>query len=73
VHDESERNGRGMKGRVDKSMGIGTLIAEALASIKPTELVDCSELYYESIKRELKARPINECWCDERLKTKDKS
>ena len=27
-------------------------------------------LYYESIKRELKTRPINECQCDERLKTK---
>jgi len=27
-------------------------------------------LYYESIKRELKTRPINECRCDERLKTK---
>ena len=26
--------------------------------------------YYESIKRELKTRPINECRCDERLKTK---
>jgi hypothetical protein len=27
-------------------------------------------LRYESIKRELKTRPINECRCDERLKTK---
>ena len=27
-------------------------------------------VYYESIKRELKTRPINECRCDERLKTK---
>jgi hypothetical protein len=27
-------------------------------------------LYYESIKRELQTRPINECRCDERLKTK---
>jgi hypothetical protein len=26
--------------------------------------------YYESIKRELKTRPIYECRCDERLKTK---
>jgi hypothetical protein len=35
--------------------------------------VKCDErlLYYESIKRELKTRPINECRCDERLKTKD--
>jgi len=27
-------------------------------------------VYYESIKRELKIRPIFECRCDERLKTK---
>jgi hypothetical protein len=26
-------------------------------------------VYYESIKRELKIRPIHECRCDERLKT----
>jgi hypothetical protein len=28
-------------------------------------------LYYESIKREIQTRPINECRYDERLKTKD--
>jgi hypothetical protein len=27
-------------------------------------------VYYESIKRELKRRPIHECRCSERLKTK---
>ena len=27
-------------------------------------------VYYESIKRELKTRPMYECRCDERLKTK---
>ena len=27
-------------------------------------------LYYESIKRELKIKPMYECRCDERLKTK---
>ena len=27
-------------------------------------------VYYESIKRELKTRPIYECRCDERLKPK---
>jgi hypothetical protein len=27
-------------------------------------------VYYESIKRDLKTRPIYECRCDERLKTK---
>ena len=29
-------------------------------------------VYYESIKRELKIRPIYLCRCDERLKTKGK-
>jgi hypothetical protein len=29
-------------------------------------------VYYESIKRELKIRPIHECRCDERLQTKAK-
>ncbi len=29
-------------------------------------------VYYESIKRELKIRPIYECRCDERLQTKAK-
>jgi hypothetical protein len=29
-------------------------------------------VYYESIKRELKIRPIYECRCDERLQTKNK-
>ena len=29
-------------------------------------------VYYESIKRELKIRPIYECRCDERLQTKPK-
>ena len=27
-------------------------------------------VYYESLKRELKTKPIYEFWCDERLKTK---
>jgi len=27
-------------------------------------------VYYESIKRDLKIKPISECRCDERLKTK---
>ncbi len=26
-------------------------------------------VYYESLKRELKTKPINECRCDERIKT----
>jgi hypothetical protein len=31
------------------------------------------KVYYESIKREVKTRPIYECRCDERLKTKTES
>ena len=27
-------------------------------------------VYYESLKRELKTKPLNECRCDERLKTR---
>jgi hypothetical protein len=30
-----------------------------------------SLVYYESIKREVKTRPIYDCRCDERLKPKD--
>jgi hypothetical protein len=29
-----------------------------------------SDVYYETLKRELKTRPINVCRCDERLKSK---
>jgi hypothetical protein len=31
---------------------------------------DKVKVFFESRKRELKTRPIYECWCDERLKTK---
>ena len=34
---ELKKRGRGMKDRVDKSMGIVTLIAEVLTKINPTE------------------------------------
>jgi hypothetical protein len=30
-----------------------------------------TDVVYESIKREVKIKPISECPCDERLKTKD--
>ncbi len=39
----------------------------------PSPLINPSQrkcVYNESIKRELKSRPICECRCDERLKTK---
>ena len=31
---------------------------------------ECGVVYYESLKREVKTKPINECRCDERLKTR---
>ena len=37
-------------------------------SIKPPRVFIV--VYYETIKRDLKTRPIYECRCDERLKTK---
>ncbi len=48
-----------MKGLVDKSIGIVTHIAEALARIKPTE-TSRFVVYYKSRKRELKAKLMNE-------------
>ena len=46
-----------------------------LAIIDDVEKLDTIQdgllvVYYESIKRELKIRPTNDCRCDERLKTK---
>jgi hypothetical protein len=35
--------------------------------------VEESLVYYESIKRELKIKPIYECRCDKRLQTKAKT
>ena len=35
-----------------------------------TLLSESIVVYYESIKRELKTKPIYECRCDERLKAK---
>ena len=39
-------------------------------SHKYSGTVSTNIVYYESIKRELKTKPIHECRCDERLKTK---
>ena len=38
------------------------------AGVTPTKVV-----YYESIKRDLKTKPIYECRCDERLKSKSEA
>ena len=40
------------------------------AELKSEFCIPLFIVYYESIKRELKIRPIYECRCDERLKTK---
>ena len=39
---------------------------------RAADLWDNVVVYYESIKREIKIRPIYECRCDERLQTKTK-
>ena len=38
--------------------------------MSPLSPVPVLFVYYESLKRELKTKPINECWCDERLQTR---
>ena len=43
-----------------------------VSSQPPASLFIIKVVYYESIKRELKRRPIYECRCDERLQTKTK-
>ena len=52
------------------------LIVEFYTVIPNNNVWDVSILfiivYYESIKRELKIKPIYECRCDERLQTKTK-
>jgi hypothetical protein len=61
------KRGRGIKGLDDKSKGMEILMTDVFAKIIPTDQV----VYYESIERELKTRPIYDCRCDERLKPKD--
>ena len=48
------------RGVTEEVKGVGVLKDES------EEIV----VYYESIKRELKTRPIYECRCDERIKPK---
>ena len=52
--------------------GVGAYYIRSSVSIHPqhTRRPQYELLYYESIKRELKTRPISECRCDERLRTK---
>ena len=39
-------------------------------SYEENAALDSTQLYYESMKREVKTRPMYDCRCDERLKTK---
>ncbi len=57
----------------EKAGGVDDLTggAEDGGDIRGVQLTECSRVvYYESINRVLNTRPINECRCDERLKTK---
>ena len=46
------------------------LFSSTLKSRKEGYTFLSSVVYYESMKRKLEARPLYECWYDERLKTK---
>jgi hypothetical protein len=50
-----------------KPFQLRVFINKTLSTVIPYQLV---VVYYASRKRELKTRPIYECGCDERLKTK---
>ncbi len=41
----------------------------SISSGRGVQMILCF-VYYETIKREIKIKPISECRCDERLKTK---
>ena len=59
------KRGSGMKGLVDKSRGIVSLITVVFANINPIDIV-----YQDSIKRELNKRLMFDSRCDTRLKPK---
>jgi hypothetical protein len=50
--------GRCIKVRDDKSSGIEILMTYSFSKINQTEPIRLAVVYYESIKRELKTRPI---------------
>jgi hypothetical protein len=54
---------------VTNTTSAGVFICGRIKRVK-TEGQKCV-VYYESRKRDLKTRPMYECRCDERLKTKD--
>jgi hypothetical protein len=53
--------------------GRGEFFRVSSALLLPSYSSQSFFVYYESIKRELERRPIYECRCDERLKTKAES
>jgi hypothetical protein len=62
------KHGSGINDRDDRSSGIEILMTDVFATINPTE-VRTRIVYYESRKRELKIRLMNEGRCDEKLKS----
>jgi hypothetical protein len=55
--------------RDDSNINVGSVLSSHSVCLDG-DLV--TVVYYESIKRELKIKPIYECLCDERLQTKTK-
>jgi hypothetical protein len=51
---------------------LDTTTTHVLRPLSLSLLGSCFSVYYESIKRDLKIKPIYECRCDERLQTKTK-
>ncbi len=65
----SEERGAG-KSAVSEALSLLSYTLFSPMCPNASEGTEKNVVYYESIKRELKTRPIYECRCDERLKTK---
>jgi hypothetical protein len=62
-----------MKDQDERTRGIVTRMSDSFTTIKPTALFKStsqSDVYNESINRDLNKRLILECRCDTRLKAK---
>jgi len=55
-----------------EATGVSSLFKVIRSPVALARMLPTWNVYYESIKRELKIRPIYECRCDERLQTKTK-
>ena len=55
---ERMKRGSGMEDREERSKGIEIRITDVFVIIKPTALSKLDVVYYESINREIKIRPI---------------